>query len=69
MSFLLDTSQIFAALQNTFNPPTDELVLCRKVEVTVQLQVLCPPLHPLMLDVCMKVKLNITVIHVLKSLT
>lgn len=36
--------------------PTNELVLSRKVEVIVQLQVSYPPLHPLLLDVCEKGK-------------
>lgn len=34
--------------------PTDELVLWRKVEVTVQLHVSTPSLHPAWLYVCVK---------------
>lgn len=42
----------FAAVRNKDYSPTDESVFSRKVEVAVQLQVLYPLLHPLLLDVC-----------------
>lgn len=56
--------KLFSDTCSTFGPlnkaqdhsPTDEPVFCRKVEVAVQLQVPCPPLHPLLLDVCVKGK-------------
>lgn len=66
---LSDTFQMLAAVLDHKEPtfflpvvhkevysPTDELVFSRKVEVTVQLQVSCPPLHPVLLDVCVKGK-------------
>lgn len=45
-----------SAVHKEVYSPTDELVFSRKVEVTVHLQVSCPPLHPLLLDVCVKGK-------------
>lgn len=43
--------------------PTDEHVLSRKVEVGVQLQVPGPLLHPLLLDVYVKLKEKINLLH------
>lgn len=52
-----DTCSVFCLKKDTLvhkemYSPTDELVFSWKVEVIVEVEALCPPLHPLLLHVC-----------------